>query len=292
MGKEWVDPRSGTLTVILAALSSAIFWNIFTWYFGIPSSSSHALVGGIIGAVLISTGPDVIHWGALGQVASHLGNLEFGQALKSLFFGPIEGLWKVIVALFLSPALGLLLGALVMRFTLWASRGASPKINKTFKRSQLVTAMGLALSHGTNDAQKTMGVITMALVTLGFEQEFHVPLWVMLASASAIALGTATGGWRIIHTLGGKFFRVRPIHAFTSQLSSASIIFGASLLGGPVSTTQVVSSTIVGVGSAERMSQVRWPGTTEILLAWVPTIPATAIVAALAYLPLRIWLGP
>lgn len=292
VGKEVIDPNSITITVILAALTSAIFWNISTWYFGIPSSSSHALIGGLVGAALVSNGPGVIDWGGLGDAAYYMSNLQFGMALRSLFFGSITGLYKVIVALFLSPLLGLFLGAVVMRITLWAARGSSPRINKTFKRSQLVTSLGLALSHGTNDAQKTMGIITMALVTLGLQSEFTVPWWVIIMSASAIALGTAIGGWRIIHTLGGKFYRVRPIHGFTSQLSAASIIFGASIFGGPVSTTQVVSSTIVGVGAAERMSKVRWGVTQDILLAWVLTIPATAIVAALFYLPLRWFLGP
>ncbi len=291
VGKEVVEPTSITITVIIAALLSAILWNIFTWYFGIPSSSSHALVGGIIGSVLISTGPHVIQMGALGEFLSYMGNLQPGMALRSLLVGPVEGLWKIILALFLSPIIGLLLGAIIMRITIWASKGSSPKINNTFKRFQLVTATALALAHGANDAQKTMGIITMALVTLGFQEQFHVPLWVIFSSASAMALGTATGGWRIIHTLGGKFYRIRPIHGFTSQLTSATIIFGASMLGGPVSTTQVVSSSIVGVGAAERMSKVRWGVTQDILVAWLLTIPSTAIVAALIYLPLSLWLG-
>lgn len=292
VGSEVVDPNSITVTVILAALLSAILWNIFTWYFGIPSSSSHALIGGIVGAVLVFAGPTVIHWGAMGVAFNHLINLEIGKALAALVFGPVEGLWKVILALFLSPILGLLLGALLMRIVLWMARGASPSINATFKRGQIPTSLALALAHGTNDAQKTMGIITMALVTLGFQEQFEVPRWVMLTSAAAIALGTASGGWRIIHTLGGKFFRVRPIHALNSQLASASIIFGASALGGPVSTTQVVSSSIVGVGAAERMSMVRWTVARDIVLAWVLTIPATMALAALIYLPLSAWIGP
>jgi PiT family inorganic phosphate transporter len=292
IGSEVVDPNSITVTVILAALLGAIFWNLFTWYFGIPSSSSHALVGGILGAVVVGVGPQVINLGALQGFFLYLGNLQFGRALAALVTGPVEGLWKVILALFLSPLFGLLLGAAIMRVTLWAAQGASPSINVTFKRGQLATSAALALAHGTNDAQKTMGIITMALVALGFQEEFQVPRWVMLCSATAIALGTASGGWRIIRTLGGKFYRIRPIHALTSQLASASIIFGASFLGGPVSTTQVVSSSIVGVGAAERMSKVRWTVTQDIVLAWVLTIPAAALASGLIYLPLRAWLGP
>lgn len=292
VGSEIVNPTSITVTVILAALTGAIVWNVVTWYFGIPSSSSHALIGGILGAVIVSTGAQVIEWGALGLSYQYLLDLEFGKAVVALLIGPVVGIWKVILALFLSPLFGLFLGALLMRLVLWAAQGASPAINTTFKRGQLFTSLGLALSHGTNDAQKTMGIITMALVTLGFQKTFDVPMWVMLLSAAAIALGTASGGWRIIHTLGGKFYRIRPIHGLTSQLGAAGIIFGASALGGPVSTTQVVSSSIVGVGAAERMSKVRWTVMRDIFLAWVLTIPATALLAVLAYVPLRWLLGP
>ncbi len=164
------------------------------------------------------------------------------------------------------------------------ARGASPSVNKVFKRSQLVTSLALALSHGTNDAQKTMGVIAMAMVTTGYTTEFHVPWWVILLSASAIALGTAVGGWRLIRTLGGKFYKIRPVHAFASQLTSASIILGAALLGGPVSTTQVVSSAIMGAGAADRVSKVRWTVARDIVVAWVLTIPVSALLAAGLYL--------
>lgn len=256
IGHQVVVETAVTLPVIEAGLISAIAWNVFTWFFGIPSSSSHALVGGIVGAVVIQSG-----WEALRQ----------------------EGLLKVIAALLLSPVLGLLVGFFMMRLILFLARGASPRINWVFKRGQWGTALWLALSHGTNDAQKTMGVITMALLADGFISHFAVPGWVIALSAGAIATGTALGGWRLIKTLGGGFYKIRPVHGFTSQIASASVIMGAALLGGPVSTTQVVSSAILGVGSAERVSKVRWSVAGHIVTAWFLTIPATALVAALVF---------
>jgi PiT family inorganic phosphate transporter len=203
VGSEVVDPESITIAVVLAALVSASLWNILTWYFGIPSSSSHALIGGIIGAVIVGSGAEALY---------------------------ADGLVKVGLALFLSPVIGFAVGALIMRATLWLARGATPKANIVFKRAQIPTAIALALSHGTNDAQKTMGIIAMGLVVLGFQDDFTVPWWVILTSATAIGLGTAFGGWRIIHTLGSKFYRIRPIHSFTSQLTSAGVILTASLM--------------------------------------------------------------
>ena len=256
IGQDVASPNSITIAVVLAALVSASIWNIITWAFGIPSSSSHALIGGIVGAVLVGSG-----W----------------QALR------LEGLELVAIALFLSPVLGYALGQVLMRIIMWAVRNATPKANLFFKYGQIPTAFTLALSHGTNDAQKTMGIITMGLVVLGYQSTFVVPWWVILASATAIGIGTAAGGWRIIHTLGGKFYRIRPIHSFTSQLSSMAVILTASLFGGPVSTTHVVSSSIIGVGAAQRRSQVRWGVMGDILLAWFLTVPASAGIAALLY---------
>jgi len=260
IGEGIIKPGVISIEVILAALLSAIIWNLFTWYFGIPSSSSHALIGSIIGAVVISVG-----W----------------QAIL------LPGLFKVILALFLSPVLGLLVGFIFTRLVYFLARNATMKINWFFKNIQVLTGLGLGLSHGANDAQKTMGVITLGLVTFGYLNEFEVPLWVIAASAGAIALGTALGGWRLIHTLGAKFYKIRPVHGFSTQISSAGIILGAALLGGPVSTTQVVSSTILGVGAAERLSKVRWSVMNSILIAWFLTIPATGGLAALIYLLLR-----
>lgn len=260
VGTEVALPQTITIAVVMAALLSASLWNLITWYFGIPSSSSHALIGGILGAVALGSGLAAIR---------------------------PEGVWKIALALFISPILGFVVGLLLMWLVLFLAQGATPKANIFFKQIQIPTAIGLALSHGGNDAQKTMGVITLGLLILGFQQDFAVPWWVILLSASAIAAGTATGGWRIIHTLGGKFYRIRPIHSFTSQLASGLVVLGASLLGGPVSTTQVVSSAILGVGAAQRRSQVRWGVMTDILVAWLLTIPAAAIVAALLYFPLK-----
>ncbi len=265
IGKDFVDPDAITLTALVAALAAANLWNFTTWWFGIPSSSSHALAGGLVGAALIYGGLAIIN---------------------------MNGLTKIVMALFLSPVLGFVFGWILLKLTYFLAAGATPKINRTFNKAQLVTATMLALSHGANDAQKAMGIIVMGLVILGFQDKFYVPTWVIIASAVPIGLGTASGGWRIIHTLGGKFYRIRPIHSFTSQLASSIVILGASMLGGPVSTTHVVSSTIVGVGAAERKNQVRWLNLTNILVAWVITVPITAALAAILYPLLRIVLGP
>ena len=182
--------------------------------------------------------------------------------------------------MFLSPVLGLALGYLVQKAIYFLVRGATPRINTAFRRMQLLTALGLALSHGTNDAQKTMGIMALALLTTGTATEFYVPWWIVLLSAAAIALGTALGGWRLIETLGRKFYKVRPVHALGSQLTSATIILGAALLGGPVSTTQVVSSAILGAGAADRLSKVRWGVARDIATAWLLTIPVAALLAA------------
>jgi PiT family inorganic phosphate transporter len=263
IGQEVVDPAAITSAVIIAALCSGILWNLFTWYFGWPSSTSHALIGGLVGAVAVAAGFETIR---------------------------MEGLEKVLIALFISPILGLVLGYLVLKLIYFLSRGASPRINTFFKRAQLGTSLALALSHGTNDAQKTMGIIAMAMVTTGYVTEFHVPWWVIALSAGAIAMGTASGGWRLIETLGGRFYKIRPVHAFGSQLTSAGIILGAALLGGPVSTTQVVSSAIMGAGSADRVSKVRWTVARDIAVAWVLTIPVSALLAAGLYLVVDLFL--
>lgn len=264
IGKEILEPQAVTITVVIAGLVSASIWNLVTWWFGIPSSSSHALTGGLVGSALI-----------------------FG----SLHLLKPEGLAKVGLALLLSPILGFIASWLLLRWLFHLARGASPRINTTFNRLQLATGTALALAHGTNDAQKPMGIITLGLVTLGFQSDFRIPLWVMLSCAAAIGLGTALGGWRIIHTLGGKFYRIRPIHSLTSQLASGLVILVASLLGGPVSTTHVVSASIVGAGAAHRKSMVRWHHFVDIGIAWLITIPLTALLGAGCYLLLRPFLG-
>jgi inorganic phosphate transporter, PiT family len=251
-----VDSNSISLQVLIAALVSAILWNLFTWYMGFPSSSSHALVGGLMGAVIIAAG-----W----------------QAIN------IDELKKILIALFTSPFIGFIFGYLILKLIFLLCWNASPRINGLFKRGQIFTGLALAFSHGANDAQKTMGVITLALVIGGFINTFVVPQWVILICATMIALGTLLGGWRLIRTLGGKFFKIRPVDGFSSQLASATVILGASLMGGPVSTTQVVSSSIMGVGAAERVNKVRWGVAQEIAMAWLFTIPMTALVAAGLY---------
>ena len=256
IGHEIVSAESINMPVILAALVSAIVWNILTWILGCPSSSSHALIGGTLGAVVIGAG-----W----------------QSIE------MTGLLKILIALFASPIIGFLVGFIILRLSLLASWKASPRVNSLFRRSQIVTALALALSHGTNDAQKSMGIITLALLTGGVLKVFAVPTWVIVLCAGMIALGTAVGGWKLIKTLGGKFYRIRPVDGFASQLASAAVILGASLVGGPVSTTQVVSSSIMGVGAAERVNKVRWGVAQEIATAWLLTIPATALLAAGLY---------
>lgn len=260
IGNEVLNDGQLQISVILAALMASIIWNLITWWLGIPSSSSHALVGGLIGAAVIEQGFGVVK---------------------------LAGLGKVILALAISPPLGLITGFLAMRAVLFLARDATPGVNTVFKRTQIITAISLALSHGTNDAQKTMGIITMGLVSGGLLPVFAVPVWVIALSASAISLGTATGGWRLIKTLGAKFFKIRPIDGFTTQVTAASVILSAAFLGGPVSTTQVVSSTIIGVGVADRVSKVRWDTAEHIALTWVTTIPSAAIMAAVIALILR-----
>lgn len=256
VGEGLVSPHLVNIAVVLAALISACLWNLVTWFFGIPSSSSHALIGGILGAILVGVGWQAIEW---------------------------DGVVKVLISLLISPLLGLLLGYLFTRLVFFLARDASMKINIFFKHAQIITGVGLALSHGANDAQKTMGIITLGLVVSGVLPHFEVPLWVITFSATAISLGTATGGWRLIKTLGGRFYKIRPIHGFCTQLTSAAVILGAAWLGGPVSTTQVVSSAIMGAGSAERVNKVRWGVAGQIVTAWLLTIPANILLSASIY---------
>jgi len=193
----------------------------------------------------------------------------------------------VISFLILTPVLGLIFGNLVLKATFRLSRKAPPQISHFFNRVQILSSVALSLSHGANDAQKTMGIITMSMVILGVFPDFHIPLWVIASCAASIALGTASGGWRIIKTLGSKIYRLRSVHAFCAQTASATVILGAALLGGPVSTTHVVSSSIMGVGAGQRVSAVRWGVAKNIILAWFITIPASAIMAGLCFLLIR-----
>jgi PiT family inorganic phosphate transporter len=256
------DPTALHISValIMAALMGAIMWNLITWFFGFPSSSSHALIGGMVGAVLVAYGSGKILWG---------------------------GVLYVVSSLVISPLLGLIFGMLFLKITFRIFRNATPKVNYFFNRMQIPSSIALALSHGANDAQKSMGLIALSLVVLGFSPTFHIPLWVVASCSAAIALGTASGGWRIIKTMGSKIYRLRSVHAFCAQTASATVILGAALVGGPVSTTHVVSSSIMGVGAGQRMSAVRWGVAKNIMLAWLITIPASAVMAALSFFLLR-----
>lgn len=256
IGAGLLAPDVITLAALLCALGAAIGWNLVTWWLGMPSSSSHALVGGMVGAAIASAG-----WQAVLMV----------------------GLIKVIIALLISPLLGMAAGFLVMRLLLFLCRAAPPEINRVFQIGQIFTSLILALGHSANDAQKTMGVITLGLVVAGWQSSFQVPGWVILICAGAIALGSFTGAWRLIRTLGARVITVRPIHGFAAQLSGAIVILGAALLGGPVSSTQVLSSTLMGVGSAERITKVRWQTGREMLWAWVITIPICVLAGAGLY---------
>jgi PiT family inorganic phosphate transporter len=255
------------IQVLLSAAVGAILLNLLTWWRGLPSSSSHALVGGLCGAMLLAAGPDRLVWGWQELI---------GQ-------GRWTGLTKIVATLLLSPLLGFAVGWLLQRLMRMLLRRARPGINRSLRRSQWFGVAWLAFSHGANDAQKTMAVITLVLVVGGLLPEFNVPFWVILLCASAITLGTASGGWRIIRTVGFGIYRLRPLHAFDSQLASAAVISAAAAVGGPVSTTHVVSSTIMGIGAAERPRAVRWGKAGEILFTWFVTLPAAGGLAALAY---------
>lgn len=249
------------LGILLAALLAAVTWNLLTWRFGLPSSSSHALVGGLVGAALVVGGVGAVNRGGFD------GWRPFGVV-------------GVLVALAISPLLGGLAGWLMERSARRALRRADRRVTGPVRRGEWVTSATLAFAHGTNDAQKTMGLITLALVAAGAIPSFVVPLWVKLVCAVAMTVGTALGGWRIVRTLGRGIYRIRPLDGLASQGSATLVIGGAAALGAPVSTTHVVASSVVGVGAAQRFRHVRWPVAREILLAWVLTMPACAVMAA------------
>lgn len=247
--------------VVAAALIGAIIWNLITWYFGIPSSSSHALIGGLIGAGIGYAGVNQIHWDIL--------------------------LNKVLIPLAVSPAAGFIGSFLLMRFLVRTFANFTPgQVGKTFRRGQVLSSAFMAFSHGSNDAQKTMGIITLALISSGIlpSQPFHVPIWVIALSATAMALGTAGGGLRIIHTMGSKLTHLTPIYGFSAETAAASVIEFASRFGFPLSTTHVISSTILGVGASRRLNSVRWRVAGRIVQAWILTFPVTAAIAFISYL--------
>lgn len=260
IGKGIIDPAIVTQPLVVAALVSAIAWNLITWYWGLPSSSSHALIGGVVGAGIASHGFSAIHW---------VGHKGVSEIFESLVF---------------SPLLGFVLAFSMVVLLLNAFRHFLPnKVRDIFRVGQIFAAAFISFSHGSNDAQKAMGIITMALVSAGYLQDFVVPTWVMWACALSIAVGTASGGWKIIKTMGTKIVKLQPLQGFGADLSSAIIISSASQLGLPVSTTHVAAGSIMGVGSTRRFSAVRWGVAGNMLLAWVFTIPITSTLAYLTY---------
>jgi inorganic phosphate transporter, PiT family len=254
VGAGMIDIKIVTFAVILAGLTGAITWDLITWYFGLPTSSSHALIGGYAGAAVARVGPSAI-------IAS--------------------GWTKTLLFIVLAPGIGLILGLTFMTAILWLFQGFAPsRVDRWFRRLQLVSAALYSLGHGANDAQKTMGIIAGALFAGGLISEFRIDLWVVLAAHAAIALGTLSGGWRIIHTMGQKITRLQPVGGFAAETAGAVSLFTATALGVPVSTTHTITGAIVGVGSTRRLSAVRWGVAGRIVWAWILTIPASAVIAA------------
>lgn len=257
IGTDIVKINDINQVVILAGISGAIVWCIMTWYFAIPSSSTHALFGGIIGASIAHIGTSSLHW---------------------------IGIKKIILSLVFSPIIGIIVGFWMMIALLWIVRNLPPdKLNQNFRKLQIVSAALMAFSHGTADAQKSMGIITMALVSYGTLATFSVPWLVVIACAIAMALGTVIGGWRIIKTIGKDFVKLQPIHGFCVQTVASGVVLTASAFGLPTSTTHVITSTILGVGLSKRLSAINWKIAKNIVLAWILTIPAASIVSFLFY---------
>jgi PiT family inorganic phosphate transporter len=253
VGAGLVEASCITQITIISALIAAIIWDIFTWYLGLPTSSSHAVLSGIVGAGIATAGTNVIIQ---------------------------KGVYKVLMGLIFSPLIGFILGFFLMLFLNWLFSRSSPSlVSNLFGRLQIISAAYMAFSHGSNDAQKTMGIITMALVSYYNLPDFNVPLWVILLCATTMAFGTAAGGWKIIKTLGMRLANLRPINGFAAETSAATIIEIASRIGIPLSTTHVISSTIMGVGASKRLSAVKWVVGGNIMLAWVLTLPACTLLA-------------
>jgi PiT family inorganic phosphate transporter len=259
IGKGLAQPGVVDVHIVFGALIGAISWNFVTWYFGIPSSSSHALIGGIVGAVMVKAGPS---------------SLVFASVMKTVLF------------IFLSPLMGFLLGSLMLIAVSWTLRLSTPsRVDRWFRRLQLVSAGAYSLGHGGNDAQKTIGIVWMLLIATGYTAvaDKSPPTWVVLTCYSAIAMGTMFGGWRIVKTMGQRLTKLKPVHGFCAETGGAITLFIAAILGIPVSTTHTITGAIVGVGATQRASAVRWGVAGNIIWAWILTIPATALMAALAY---------
>jgi PiT family inorganic phosphate transporter len=261
IGAGLVDEDTTTQAVIAAALIGAIAWNLLTWYIGLPSSSSHALIGGLFGATLVAAGPSAFD---------------------------VDGIVdKVLIPMVTSPLIGFAAAFALMVALYWIfHRVPRHGINNVFRRLQVGSAGFMAFSHGSNDAQKTMGIITLALFSAGLIEDIAVPTWVIIVSATALSLGTAVGGWRIMHTMGHRVVKLEPVHGFAAETTAASVLFTTAHLGMPVSTTHVISSAIMGVGSARGTRGVRWGVARGILIAWIITIPAAGFVAAVAWIVL------
>ena len=259
VGKGVVDAGIVDHWVILGGLTGAIVWNLITWYYGIPSSSSHALIGGFSGAAVAKAG--------------------FGSLIPS-------GLLKIALFIVLAPVLGMILGFIFMTLTLWAFRNARPsRVDWIFRRAQLVSAAFYSLGHGTNDAQKTMGIIAILLYSSGhLGPEFYVPFWVVMAAHAALGVGTLAGGWRIVKTMGMRLTKLRPVGGFCAETAGAMMLIGTAVGGIPVSTTHTITGSIMGVGSTTRLSAVRWGVAGRIVWAWILTIPLSALLAALTWL--------
>lgn len=255
------DLENGT-TVIMAALIAAIAWNLITWYFGIPSSSSHAIIGGIVGAVIASAGFAAIQY---------------------------KGFFSILEGLLISPVIAFVIGFVIYGIIKVIFKNSNlAKKNKQFRMMQVITAAVQSYAHGTNDAQKSMGIITMALIVGGMHQTTDVPFWVQASCATAMALGTSVGGWRIIKTVGGKIMKIRPVNGVAADLTGAAVIFGATLIHLPVSTTHVISSAILGVGSSHRVKGVNWGVAKRMVVTWVITLPITAILGGVFYYILNV----
>ena len=273
VGKEFVNVELVTQYVLLAGLAGAIIWDLITWWLGLPTSSSHALIGGYAGAAM-----------------AHVGLM---RGLSHSFEGLIRGQWPLtILFIFAAPVIGLISAYSLMVLVYWLFRKSSPsRMDFYFRKLQLLSAAAFSLSHGANDAQKTMGIITGVLVASGFQKNFDVHLWVILAAHAAIALGTLSGGWRIVHTMGARLTRLKPRSGFCAETGAAAAVLLATHIGLPVSTTHAIAGAITGVGSIQRMKAVRWGIATNIVWAWVLTIPAAATIAWLTFFLLHVTFG-
>jgi PiT family inorganic phosphate transporter len=273
VGKGFVNVSLVTPYVIMAGLAGAIIWDLITWWLGLPTSSSHALIGGYAGAAM-----------------AHVG---LTRGLSHGFEGLIWGQWpKTLLFILAAPLIGLISAYMLMVAVYWLFRNSSPsKMDFYFRKLQLLSAAAFSLSHGANDAQKTMGIITGVLVASGFQKTFQVPIWVILAAHAAIALGTLSGGWRIVHTMGARLTRLKPRSGFCAETGAAIAVLLATHLGLPVSTTHAIAGAITGVGSIQRMKAVRWGIATNIVWAWVMTIPAAAAIAWVSFCLLHFVIG-